>query len=70
MGQVREDSRRVEHAMNDGKLVKDLYPKSEVAVDLARLVGLLSDDPDELAAAASEPAKASKGFFARLFGRA
>ena len=67
MAQVREDTRRVEHALNDGKLVKELYPKSEVAVDLARLVGLLTDDPEELKAEAI--LGESKGFFARLFGR-
>jgi pilus assembly protein CpaE len=71
MGQVSDDPARVNHAINEGKLVKDLYPKAEIVVELARLVGLLSDDPAEIAAAAAAAAKApeKKGFFQRFFNR-
>lgn len=69
MAQIREDVRRVDHAINDGKLLKEIYPKAEVGVDIARLVGLLSDDPEELSAAITETQSSNKGFFARLLGR-
>lgn len=67
VGQVRDDQNRINHASNEGKLVRDLYPKSEVVTDIARLVGLLSDDPEEIEAVRSSDQ--GKGFFARLLGR-
>lgn len=72
MGQVSEDARRVDHAINEGKLLRELYPKSEIAVEISRLIGLLSDDPQGAEAAAAVLAAQDapeQSFFARLFGR-
>lgn len=66
-GQVVEDTKRVEHAINEGRILRELYPRSEIVTDVARLVGLLSDDPDEIGIPI-EP-EAPKGLFARIFGR-
>jgi pilus assembly protein CpaE len=71
MANISEDSRRVDHAINEGKLIRDLYPKSEIAVEISKVVGLLSDDgsgpsdPTDL----SEQAQKPQSFFSRLFGR-
>jgi pilus assembly protein CpaE len=69
VGQVSNDPKHVDHALNEGKLIRDLYPKSEIVTEIARLVGLLSDDPEELEAPQDPTPKGGGGFFARLFGR-
>jgi pilus assembly protein CpaE len=68
VGQVSNDPKHVDHALNEGKLIRDLYPKSEIVTEIARLVGLLSDDPEELEAPVEVVSKGG-GFFAKLFGR-
>jgi pilus assembly protein CpaE len=68
VGSVSDDPRHVDHALNEGKLIRDLYPKSDIVTEIARLVGLLTDDPEELEAAAEEQYE-NQSFFARLFNR-
>ena len=65
VGQIQEDSRRVDHAVNEGKLIRDVYPKADIVIELARLVGLLSEDPEELQpiSETEEP----QSFFSRMF---
>ncbi len=71
MANISDDAKRVDHAINEGKLVRDLYPKAEVTVEISRLVGLLSDDPKGADAdtAITTAAAGQQSFFARLFGR-
>ncbi len=64
---VTEDSKRVDHIINEGKLLRDLHPRAEIVTDVARLVGLLSDDPEDFNGNAAEEDDAPKGLFARLF---
>lgn len=66
-GQVVDDTKRVEHAINEGKILREIYPRSDIVTDVARLVGLLSDDPDDVAG--PPESAAPKGFFAKLLGR-
>lgn len=67
VGSISEDARRVDHALNEGKLIRELYPKADVVTELARLVGLLSDDPEDLAAVDVD--EGNKGFLSSLFRR-
>ncbi len=67
VGMIPEDPRRVDHAVNEGKLIRDLYPKSEIVTEIARLVGVLSDDPDELAKVSGDDD--AGGFFSKMFGK-
>jgi pilus assembly protein CpaE len=66
VGSISEDARRVEHALNEGKLIRDVYPKAEIVTEIARLVGLLSEDPDDLTPLSAPD---DKGGSSSLFGR-
>lgn len=66
MGRVSEDSRTVDQAINEGKLIRDVNRKAEIATELAQLVGILNEDPDDVAPAREEE---KTGFFAKLFSR-
>ncbi|MCB9680274.1 MAG: AAA family ATPase [Alphaproteobacteria bacterium] len=67
VGSISDDPRRVDHAINDGKLLREVYPKAEIVSELARLVGLLSDDPEDLNPSPDPDQK--KSLFGRFFGR-
>jgi pilus assembly protein CpaE len=67
VGSVSDDARRVDHALNEGKLVRDVYPKAEIVTEIARLVGLLSEDPDDLQPVNETEEK--KSIFSRFFNR-
>lgn len=67
VGAVQEDARRVSHAVNEGKLLRDLHPRAEIVTEIGRLVGLLSEDPDDLAPVAETTEK--KGLLSRFFSR-
>jgi pilus assembly protein CpaE len=65
---IVDDSRTVETAINEGKLVRDINRKSEVAENISSLVAMLTsgfegDDDD------APPQEPSGGFFSTLFGR-
>lgn len=66
VGIIPDDSRRVDQAVNEGKLIRELHPRAEIVVEIGRLVGLLSDDPADLRSA-EKTAKKSGGIFSRLF---
>lgn len=65
VGSISEDARRVDHALNEGKLIREVHPRAEIVTELARLVGLLSEDPEDLVAPDSDD---GGGLFGRLFG--
>ena len=57
--------RTVDQAINEGKLVREVNRRAEVAQDISRLVALLTEDE-----AASEPQETAKGgFLSGLFNR-
>ncbi|MFT4626716.1 MAG: pilus assembly protein CpaE [Myxococcota bacterium] len=67
---ISDDPRIVEQAVNEGRLVRDLNKKSDVARDIANLVAVLTDDPEEIAERnKQEDNQRSGGFFASLFNR-
>lgn len=66
VGIIPEDSRRVDQAVNEGKLLRELHPRAEVVLAIGRLVGLLSDEPSESASSAKADKKGG-GLFSRLF---
>jgi pilus assembly protein CpaE len=61
---VADDPRVVGQAFNDGKLVRDINRRSQVALDLSTLLGALTDD-----APAPQPEQKGGGFLFGLFGR-
>lgn len=67
---VADDSRTVDQAINEGKLVRTVNKKSDVARDISTLVALLTESEDMGAGSAGSPAdQGGKGFFASLFNR-
>lgn len=68
VGTIPDDARRVDHAVNEGKLIRELYPKAEIVTEIARLVGVLSEDPEELSKVGDEDGGGLGGLFGKLFG--
>lgn len=68
-GTVRNDPSAVDHAIGEGRLLREVTGGRQVMQDIARLVGLLSDDPAEVEAAAAVKGPEKKSIFSRLFGR-
>lgn len=66
VGSIPDDHHRVDHALNEGKLIRDLYPKAPIVTEIARLVGILSEDPEELARVSE--AEEGGSIFSKLFG--
>jgi pilus assembly protein CpaE len=61
---ISDDPRTVGQAMNEGKLVREINRRCDVARELSNLVAALTADPGEAAAATAAP---DSGFFSRLF---
>ncbi len=55
-------------AVNEGKLVREVSRKTEVAENISALVSMLTDDPNDEDSGPSSP-EPSGGFLGRLFGR-
>jgi pilus assembly protein CpaE len=69
VGVLPDSPQLVETAINEGKLVRDIKAKSDIVIEIARLVGVLSDDPDDLRSAADDERKAGIGRLLGMFGR-
>ena len=70
MATIAEDNNAVPKAVNDGKLVSEVEKRSPFATDVARLVGLLNADPEDVEALpVSTTTRSSGNIFSRLFGR-
>jgi len=67
MSQVAEDTAAFSAAMAEGRLVREVNPKSQAAADIGQLVGLLTDDPDEITPVVE--GASTPGFLGRLFAR-
>lgn len=63
---ISDDGRHVEQAINEGKLLREVNRKSESAIDIARLMGVVSEESDSIAAPTDE---ASTGWLSGIFGR-
>jgi pilus assembly protein CpaE len=66
---IADEPKVVDQATNEGKILRELEPKSLAARDLAKLVAILAEDPEDLEARNKEITKKSGGFFSSLFGR-
>jgi pilus assembly protein CpaE len=71
---VADDSRTVDQALNEGKLLRDVNKKSDVMRDVATLVGMLTDEASEPVGGSHVSPSGDKpsgvgGFFASLFNR-
>lgn len=67
LGTVAEDAKTAQQSINEGRLMRDVARRSPAALDIAKLVGVLAEDPDEVDA--TPQVQASGGLLARLFGR-
>ena len=63
---VSDDPRTVGQAMNEGKLIRDVGRRTEVARDISTLMAVLTDDTDSFASDSSKDGGGS--FFFGLFG--
>lgn len=68
-GTVTEDTKLINQAINDGKLVRDINRRAECARDISSLVSLLTDGGDEFDDEFDENEEPSS-LISRLFGRA
>ena len=64
---IAADTRSVDQALNEGKMLREVNRKSDVARDLAGLVGMLTDD-DEVSDPDDEPSTGLAGFFRKIMG--
>lgn len=69
VGMVPDDPKRVDQAVNEGKLLRELYPRAEVIVEIGKLVGLLSDEAVASDGATTTKSGKSGGIFSRFFSR-
>ena len=67
-GTISEDPRTISQAMNEGRLVRDVNKRSDVARDIGALVAALTDDVDE-DSSDSMREDSKNGFFFGLFNR-
>lgn len=63
---VADDPRTVDHAITDGKLVREYNRKSDVVRDISNMVALLTEDIDSIGENIEDDG--DKGFFSKLFG--
>jgi len=64
---IPDDPKRVDQAVNEGKLLRELHPRAEVLVEIGKLVGLLSDEVVSADTAASTKSTKSGGILSRFF---
>ena len=62
---IAEDTKTVNQAVNEGKLIREINRNSDTARDIATLVGVLTEDSEGTLPSEETP---KKGFFASLFG--
>jgi len=69
---IADDPRHVEQAVNEGKIVREVNRKSDAARDIANLVAILTEDPNEGVEGESSGTGAGEsgsGWLSGLFGR-
>jgi len=59
----------VEQAINEGKLLREVNRKSEVARDISSLVAIVTGDVDDESPEDDPSTGGGGGFFSSLFGR-
>jgi len=64
---VSDDPKTVDSAINEGKLLREINRKSDVAKDISAMVAIVTEDYDE--ELDDDPSTGGGGFFSSLFGR-
>lgn len=65
---VADDPRHVEQAVNEGKIIREVNRRCDAARDIANLVAVLTEDPDEIGSVEPEQ-ESSGGWLSSLFSR-
>ena len=68
-GTVSDDVNTASAVINQGRLAREVSAGSAMARDISSLVGVLTDDPEEIEARQRANASSSGGFLANLFKR-
>jgi len=66
---IADDPRHVEQAVNEGKIVREVNRRCDAARDIANLVAVLTEDPEDLGEMESEQRESSGGWLSSLFSR-
>jgi len=68
---ISDDPRHVEQAVNEGKIVREVNRRCDAALDIAKLVAVLTEDPEEGPGPGEggEGGGGSGGWLSGLFGR-
>jgi pilus assembly protein CpaE len=64
---ISDDPKTVDSAINEGKLLREINRKAEVARDISSMVAIVTEDYDE--EMDDDPSTSGGGFFSSLFGR-
>jgi pilus assembly protein CpaE len=65
---IADDPRHVEQAVNEGKIIREVNKRCDTARDIANLVAMLTEDPDDPRSEGSHGDQSS-GWLSGLFGR-
>jgi hypothetical protein len=68
-GTVADDVVTASAVINQGRLAREVNAGSAMARDISSLVGVLTDDPEEIEARQLASSSSSGGFLANLFKR-
>ena len=67
---IADDPRHVEQAVNEGKIIREVNRRCDTARDIANLVAVLTDDPeDSRGGSGGNGNESSSGWLSGLFGR-
>jgi len=67
---VADDPRHVEQAVNEGKIIREVNKRSDAARDIANLVAVLTEEPDDMEGPAEdEQGPGGGGWLSSLFSR-
>jgi Flp pilus assembly CpaE family ATPase len=66
---IADDPRHVEQAVNEGKIIREVNRRCDTARDIANLVAMLTEDPEESKSSDRSGDANSSGWLSGLFGR-
>lgn len=66
---IADDPRQVEQAVNEGKIIREVNRRCEAARDIANLVAMLTEDPEDSKPSGPGNDPNSSGWLSGLFGR-
>ncbi|MEQ1504779.1 MAG: AAA family ATPase [Myxococcota bacterium] len=66
---IADDPRHVEQAVNEGKIIREVNKRCDTARDIASLVAMLTEDPEDRRGPEGSGGDGSSGWLSGLFGR-